>query len=192
VAGEIQRRPRKRNVKHGLTVLLFMSPWILGFLLLILYPMLSSLYFSFTKYSCWTTRVDRAENCSFMFTKDQFFWLAFAARSGSSSGSRCGRVRIFTAWLLTLRVRGRVPIDLYFLPSMAPRRGRVENVLVFNPEYGPVNQILRWDAESAALVLQPNSSSGGCLLGCGDRRRDDHLLGGPVGRSSPLYEAEIQ
>ena len=78
MAGEIQRRPRKRNVKHGLTVLLFMSPWILGFLLLILYPMLSSLYFSFTKYSLLEQPVwIGLENYSFMFTKDPFFWLAF-------------------------------------------------------------------------------------------------------------------
>ena len=30
-------------------VLLFMSPWIIGFLAFTVYPMLSSLYFSFTK-----------------------------------------------------------------------------------------------------------------------------------------------
>ena len=77
-ADAIVRRPRKRNVKRGLTVLLFMSPWILGFLLLILYPMVSSLYFSFTKYSLLEQPVwIGTENYTFMFTKDPFFWLAF-------------------------------------------------------------------------------------------------------------------
>jgi ABC-type sugar transport system permease subunit len=39
------RRPRKRSLKRSVTVLLFMAPWIIGFVALILYPMISSLYF---------------------------------------------------------------------------------------------------------------------------------------------------
>ena len=35
-AGVIRRRPRRRNLKRGLTMLLFMSPWIIGFGVLIL------------------------------------------------------------------------------------------------------------------------------------------------------------
>ena len=91
----IQRRPRRRNVKRGLTVLLFMSPWILGFLLLILYPMLSSLYFSFTKYSLLEHPVwIGLENYTFMFTKDPFFWLAFRNTIWIIAGRRAAADRV--------------------------------------------------------------------------------------------------
>jgi len=48
----VERRRIRRRVarRRYLTVLLFMSPWIIGFIVFLLYPMLSSLYFSFTRY----------------------------------------------------------------------------------------------------------------------------------------------
>ena len=125
MAGEIQRRPRKRNVKHGLTVLLFMSPWIFGFLLLILYPMLSSLYFSFTKYSLLEQPMwIGLENYTFMFTKDPFFWLAFRNTIWIIVVGVPLRIvfGIFTAWLLTQPTRrGRGPTE----PCTSCRRWRL-------------------------------------------------------------------
>ena len=56
-------------------VLLFMSPWVIGFLAFTLYPMVSSLYFSFTSYDLLSTpRWIGLENYRFMFTKDPLFW----------------------------------------------------------------------------------------------------------------------
>ena len=40
----------RRTRRRYLTVAAFMSPWIVGFLVLYVYPMLASLYYSFTKY----------------------------------------------------------------------------------------------------------------------------------------------
>jgi multiple sugar transport system permease protein len=147
-AAAVPRRPRRRDVKHGLTVLLFLSPWILGFLGFILYPMLSSLYFSFTKYSLleqptWIG----LENYSFMFTKDPMFWMAFRNTVWIILIGVPLRIvfGIFTAWLLTLpRSGSRTYRTLYFLPSMAPpAAAALAFVLVFQPEFGPVNQILK-------------------------------------------------
>ena len=45
-------KKRKRNYDNK--GLLFIAPWLLGFLALQLYPMLSSLYYSFTDYSMGT------------------------------------------------------------------------------------------------------------------------------------------
>jgi multiple sugar transport system permease protein len=147
-AGEIERRPRKRNVKRGVTVLLFMSPWILGFLLLLLYPMISSLYFSFTNYSLLDEPVWIGfQNYTFMFTKDPLFWLAFRNTIWIILVGVPIRIAfgIFTAWLLTLPRSGtRVYRTLYFLPSMAPpAAAALAFVLVFNPEFGPINQMLK-------------------------------------------------
>ena len=104
-AAAVPRRPQRRNNRHGLTVLLFMSPWILGFLLLILYPMVSSLFFSFTNYSLiGTPRWVGFQNYVFMFSKDPFFWLALRNTIWIILVGVPLRVAfaIFTAWLLTL------------------------------------------------------------------------------------------
>ena len=125
-----------------------MSPWILGFLLLILYPMVSSLFFSFTKYSLLEPPRcgSGSENYTFMFTKDPFFWLAFRNTIWIIIVGVPLRITfaIFTAWLLTLpRSGSRTYRTLYFLPSMAPpAAAALAFVLVFNPTFGPVNQIL--------------------------------------------------
>ncbi|MDI7275100.1 MAG: hypothetical protein QME94_03895, partial [Anaerolineae bacterium] len=42
------RTQRQRNIVNGI---LFASPWILGLVLFYLYPILSSLYYSFCEYS---------------------------------------------------------------------------------------------------------------------------------------------
>ena len=54
-------RLERRNLVNGL---LFASPWIIGFLVFLLYPLGSSLYYSFTRYEIGTTpRWIGLENC---------------------------------------------------------------------------------------------------------------------------------
>jgi multiple sugar transport system permease protein len=142
------RRPRKRNTRHTLTVLLFMSPWLVGFVGLILYPMLSSLYFSFTRYSLLSSpEWVGLQNYSFMFTKDPYFWLAMRNTLWVIAVGVPSRIvfGIVTAWLLTLPRRGsRAYRTLYFMPSMAPpAAAALAFILVFQPSFGPVNTILR-------------------------------------------------
>jgi multiple sugar transport system permease protein len=192
------RRPRKRNVKRGLTILLFMSPWILGFLLLILYPMVSSLYFSFTKYSLLEQPVwIGTENYTFMFTKDPFFWLAFRNTIWIIIVGVPLRITfaILTAWLLTLpRSGSRTYRTLYFLPSMAPpAAAALAFVLVFNPSFGPVNQILMHlgVAKPPLWFYGPNSSKWGLVMlglwGVGDAMII--FLAGLLDVPRQLYEA---
>jgi len=125
-----------------------MSPWILGFILLILYPMVSSLFFSFTNYSLLAApKWIGSQNYTFMFTKDPFFWLAFRNTIWIILVGVPLRITfaIFTAWLLTLPRSGtRTYRTIYFLPSMAPpAAAALAFVLVFNPTFGPINQLLR-------------------------------------------------
>ncbi len=197
-ADEIVRRPRKRNVKRSATVLLFMLPWILGFTLLLLYPMLSSLYFSFTKYSLLEEPVWIGfQNYTFMFTKDPLFWLAFRNTIWIILVGVPIRIAfgIFTAWLLTLPKSGtRVYRTLYFLPSMAPpAAAALAFVLVFNPEFGPINQMLKsvGVAEPPLWFYGPGTSKWGLVLlglwGVGDAMII--FLAGLLDVPRQLYEA---
>ena len=197
-AAAVPRRPRRRNVRGALTVLLFMSPWILGFLGLILYPMLSSLYFSFTKYSL----IESPEwigtaNYTFMFTKDPFFWLAFRNTIWIIAVGVPLRIvfGIFTAWLLTLpRSGSRAYRTLYFLPTMAPpAAAALAFVLIFNPGYGPINQVLKGLGMNNPPLwfYGPNSSKWGLVMlglwGVGDAMII--FLAGLLDVPRQLYEA---
>jgi multiple sugar transport system permease protein len=194
----VPRRPRRRNVKGGLTVLLFMSPWIAGFLGLILYPMVSSLYFSFTKYSLLEDpKWIGTQNYSFMFTKDPLFWLAFRNTIWIILVGVPLRILfgIFTAWLLTLpRAGSRLYRTLYFLPTMAPpAAAALAFVLIFNPGYGPINQLLQGiGMKSPPLWFYgPNSSKWGLVMlglwGVGDAMII--FLAGLLDVPRQLYEA---
>jgi multiple sugar transport system permease protein len=197
-AGVIRRRPRRRNFKRTVTVLLFMSPWIAGFSLLILYPMVSSLYFSFTKYTLVSAPTwIGLENYRLLFTRDPFFWLAIRNTIWIIVVGVPLRIAfgIFTAWLLTLPQRGsRTYRTLYFLPSMAPpAAAALAFVLVFNPGFGPINQILRglgWH-NPPLWFYGPGSSKWGLVLlglwGVGDAMII--FLAGLLDVPRQLYEA---
>ena len=70
------RRRRKKLRTYGLAAL-FLSPWIVGFLLFLLYPMVASLYFSFTHYDLLSSpRWIGLANYKYMLRDDPFFWQA--------------------------------------------------------------------------------------------------------------------
>jgi multiple sugar transport system permease protein len=102
---------------------------------------------------------------------------------------------ISTAWLLTLPRRGsRVYRTLYFLPSMAPpAAAALAFVVVFNPRFGPINQILRALGVDAPPLwfYGPGSSKWGLVLlglwGVGDAMII--FLAGLLDVPRQLYEA---
>ena len=70
-AAERRRRRRRSAWRRQLVALAFMSPWIIGFAVFYVYPILSSLYFSFTSYDILTDPVwVGLANYQFMFTSD--------------------------------------------------------------------------------------------------------------------------
>ena len=138
---------RRQTRKRYLTVLLFMSPWLLGFLIFTAYPMVSSLYFSFTSYDLlghpkWIG----LRNYQFMFTKDPDFWLSVKNTLWLIVIAIPLRlvVAIATASLLLRAHRGiKVYRTMFFLPSMAPAvAASLAFVYLLNPDYGPINQLL--------------------------------------------------
>jgi len=175
-----------------------MSPWIAGFLLLIAYPMVSSLYFSFTKYTLLSPPVwVGLENYRLLFTRDPFFWLAIRNTVWIIVVGVPLRIAfgIFTAWLLTVPQRGsRAYRTVYFLPSMAPpAAAALAFVVVFNPGFGPINQILRslgWH-NPPLWFYGPGSSKWGLVIlglwGVGDAMII--FLAGLLDVPRQLYEA---
>jgi multiple sugar transport system permease protein len=132
-------------------VLLFLSPWIIGFAAFTAGPMALSLYYSFTHYDILSspTWIGLA-NYEFMFgigeREDPFYWqavrntlwiIAFGVPLRIAFG-------LATAILLTRPKRGvNVYRTLIFMPSMIPRVGSaLVFVYLFNPATGPVNRAL--------------------------------------------------
>jgi multiple sugar transport system permease protein len=128
-------------------VALFMSPWLIGFSVFILYPALASLYYSFTNYDLLSPpRLVGLANYRFMFTKDPVFWQAmrntiwmivFGVPLQMATA-------LLTAMLLTRPRRGvKVYRTIFFLPTMAPPvAAALAFFVIFNPATGPVNQLL--------------------------------------------------
>jgi multiple sugar transport system permease protein len=147
-AAAVPRRRRPRRWRERGAVLVYLSPWIIGFVIFTLAPMIASLYWSFTKYQLpappkWIGTL----NYEFMFTKDPFFWIAVRNTIWIIVVGLPIRIAfgIITALLLTRKRRGVNSYrTMFFLPTMAPV---VAATLVFayllNPEYGPVNVLLR-------------------------------------------------
>jgi len=110
--------------KHNLrTGLLFISPWIAGFLVLSVYPLVSSLYFSLCDYSVLSPAVFvGGQNYRDLFS-DQVFWKAlyntlFFAAFAIPTGLV---VSLLLAVLLNFNVPGRsIFRTVIFLPSLVP------------------------------------------------------------------------
>ncbi|MDR3051566.1 MAG: sugar ABC transporter permease [Oscillospiraceae bacterium] len=70
-----QRRGlRRRGDADNLAAYLFLTPWLLGFLVLTLYPMAQSLFYSFTRFDILTPpQMIGAANYVEMFTKDKTY-----------------------------------------------------------------------------------------------------------------------
>ncbi|MFB9948603.1 carbohydrate ABC transporter permease [Rhizobium puerariae] len=69
----------KRFLRRNAAGYIFLSPWLLGFLLLALGPILASLYLSFTRYDMVSApRWVGFDNYQYMFARDRRFWKALS------------------------------------------------------------------------------------------------------------------
>jgi multiple sugar transport system permease protein len=147
-AAERRRRRRRSARRRQLVALAFMSPWIIGFSVFYVYPILSSLYFSFTKYDILTDPVwVGLDNYKFMFTSDGRFWTAVANTVWIVAVIVPLQIAfgIGTAVVLT-RVRRGLGFyrTVFFLPTMVPLvAAALGFVFLLNPG-GPVNAVLRF------------------------------------------------
>jgi len=143
------RSARAARLRHAGTVLAFLSPWLLGVGLFFLYPLVSTVYFSFTHYDLLSNpRWVGLDNYRFMFTSDPDFVQAVQN----------------TLWLVVVMVPSRILLALgvgglavslkrgvsvframVYLPFLVPPvAGTIAFVFILNPATGPVNEILSW------------------------------------------------
>ncbi len=134
----------RRNLRLGL---LFVSPWLIGFLLWTLVPIASSLYFSFTRYTVLRPPVwIGLRNYTSLFQDKDYlqvvgntlWWVILAAPLGVISA-------FLLANLLNLKIAFR-PLfrALFFFPSIVPAIVTTTVWLfLLNLQWGAVNSVLR-------------------------------------------------
>ena len=134
---------KKHEARWGL---IFVLPWVLGFLIFTAGPMVVSLLLSFQKYDLNTSQWVGIENYRRILTKDPLFWKAlsntFIYAFFSVPLGVIGSLAI--ALLLNQNVRGqRLFRTLFYLPSLVPA---VASALlwqwIFNTDNGILNTIL--------------------------------------------------
>jgi len=169
IAIPARRKWSRRDKANFKIALLFLSPWIIGFVAFTLYPMIVSFYYSFTIYHSkiapeWVGLQNYAELIS-----DKKFWTALyntmymvliAVPLGMAAS-------FFCAILLNLKVRGQSFYRVvYFLPSIVPTvAGTILFLWLLNPQVGLVNTLLaKIGIDGPNWMADPNWSKPALIL----------------------------
>jgi multiple sugar transport system permease protein len=138
------RARRRRDLLRNLA---FLSPWLLGTGLFFLYPLVSTVYFSFTRYDGFTTPTFIGlTNWRYVFAHYPFFWPALRNTLWLVAVMVTLRV-VFGVCLglLVVKVRRGANLlrTLFYLPYLAPPvAATMAFAFLLNPGTGPVNVIL--------------------------------------------------
>jgi ABC-type sugar transport systems, permease components len=181
----------------GFWGMIFISPWLLGFLLFTAGPMLMSLYLSLCKYDLHTLQFVGAKNYEVLLTRDPLFWkslrntalyVLFSVPIGLTGS-------LFIALLLNHKVKGIALFrTLFYLPSLVPA---VASALVwqwvFHPDSGILNYGLsKVGIQGPAWLVDPDTALPSLIImslwGVGGGRMII-FLAGLQGISDELYEA---
>jgi multiple sugar transport system permease protein len=137
---------RRARLRHGLTVASFMAPATLGIVVFFLYPLLSAVYFSFTKFNLLTTPEWVGLRNYRHVLDDPFLhkavkntvWLVLVLVPARMLGG------LGSAVLLTVLRRGKgVFRTIFYLPALAPPvAATLAFVYLLKPGVGPVNTLL--------------------------------------------------
>jgi multiple sugar transport system permease protein len=136
-----------KRSKEGLAGYLFAAPWLIGMSVFLLYPLASSIYYSFCDYSVLKPPVwVGMENYRELF-QDEVFWKA--AGNTAMYAVMALPIGMATAMglamLLNSKVRGMtVYRTIFFLPSLVPMVSlAVLWLWLLNGEHGIVNELLK-------------------------------------------------
>lgn len=196
----VQRRPPRQSTVEARWGVLFISPWILGFLVFVLGPMIASLVLSLTDYEV-TGSVSFVglANYTKALTNDRLFWKALrntlfyvelAVPLGLALSLMC-------ALLLNRKIHGLAVYRLlFYMPSVVPVvASTMLFIFLLQPDFGLVNAALwqmgvrnapRWFssikwAKPALVVLALWAGAGGSRMII--------FLAGLQGIPTSLYEA---
>lgn len=145
----VVRRPGRAKLRRRIAIASMLAPTVLGLLIFFIYPLIASVYYSFTRYDLLSSpQWIGFKNYRFMFGKDPLVWQA--ARNTLWFVVILVPVRVVCSLALAgLLVRARRASGfwrtLFYLPALVPPVASVVAfVFLFNPGTGPVNQILHW------------------------------------------------
>ncbi len=154
--------PRSRGLNHrqkeAIAGYLFISPWIVGFLVFILGPVIASFYFSLTNYAVvqpptWAGLANYRE-----LVHDDLFWQSMKVTSLYVLFSV--PLTLFFSFLVALLMNQRVQFvgfwrTIYYLPNLVPIvAGTMLWLWLLNPDYGLVNGLLARVGIDGPLWLQ--------------------------------------
>lgn len=140
-------RPLGVALRRRLNAAAFVAPGVLGLAAFVAYPLLATLYYSFTKYNLITPpQWTGFTNYVYMFTEDPLFWVSAGNTLWLTVVITVGRVgfALATALVLTRIKRGSGFFrTVFYVPSLAPPvAATLAFVFLLHPGTGPVNQIL--------------------------------------------------
>jgi multiple sugar transport system permease protein len=140
--------PVSRHTSRNLGwALFFISPWIIGFLAFTLYPIVGSLYFSFTNFNVLRYEANWIGFGNYVeLARDNLFWLSLnnTLRYALMFVVLATFLDILAAFLLSLNVHGLSWYrTMIFLPVMTPAVAAAMTwVWILNPKHGLINGIL--------------------------------------------------
>ncbi len=188
--------PTRREAIEGY---LYITPWIIGFLVFTLGPMVASLYLSFTRYNILRPPIFVGlENYIFIFTRDRLFFESLLRTTYYALGTVV--IGVIGSLLLALLLNQRLVgtsfwRTCFFLPSLTPI---VASALlwgwIFHPDLGLLNTTLarigiqgpgwlgsvEWALPALVIIALWGSLGGGRMI---------IFLAGLQGVPQELYEA---
>ncbi|MEZ4863315.1 MAG: sugar ABC transporter permease [Caldilineaceae bacterium] len=137
---------------------LFITPWILGFLLFTAGPMLGSLYISFTRWEIVTPSVwVGLQQYQKLFTDDRFYLSLWNTAYYVFLGVPLHlTLALVAALAMNMNLRGiRIFRTIYYVPSLTPAvANSILWLWIFHPQYGLANALLEWIGFGGLYWLQ--------------------------------------
>ena len=186
----------KNSRRETLTALMFVSPWIIGFSVFLLYPLLASIYYSFCDYSVLRPPVYTGMANYRSLARDEVFWETIKNTAVYTAWALpiSAVVALSLALLLNTKVKGMAFYRaLFYVPSLVPAVAiGVLITWIFNGEHGVLNELLgklgiegpKWLGDPAwskwTLILMAAWGAGNAMV---------IYLAGLQDVPQPLYEA---
>jgi len=178
----MKQRKMKQQQRDFINGLLFSSPWIIGFLAFSVYPLISSLYYSFTQFNAVTTPQWVGLKNFIDIFNDPLVWKSLGNTLFMAFVSTPINliVALLLASIVSSNFRGKgVVRTAFFIPSVIPMvAATMVWIWMFDPTYGYINNVLSWfgingpswlmDAKYTkwALVLMGTWNTGTTMLVC--------------------------
>lgn len=158
-----RKQGMKNRTRENVAGYLFLAPFILGFSIFVILPLLAAIGMSFTDWNLFNSpQFIGLENYIDLFTKDANFWPSIKATFLYTAGGVILPVvsALLLAILLNQPIRFRSFFrTIYYLPCVLPA---VSTVILwswlFNPDLGLLNGILRFFGLPTSMWIHSESS----------------------------------